>query len=201
MSQWPWTVGGVALAAIMVGHWLVTARMMAVSGRFTALVDRLRFGPPSVAPAMTDAELVEAMRQATIDAFGVEAVGQTTARVEEQPQPVARSRPQGPVAHILFLAALTVGGLVSALARGDFSPAYALRGEAFARLTEGSALHTTAILLVGGLLVGAGTRMAGGCTSGHGLCGVSRFQIGSVASTLAFFGAGVATSFLLALLV
>jgi uncharacterized membrane protein YedE/YeeE len=39
--------------------------------------------------------------------------------------------------------------------------------------------------------------MAGGCTSGHGLCGVSRFQPGSLLTTAAFFGAAVALSFAL----
>lgn len=197
MSHWPWALGGTALAAIMVGHWLVTSRMMAVSGRFTAIVDRIRFGAPAEAPEMTDAELMAAIHQATLDAFGAEAIEKMTPEVTEGSRPVERQRPQGLALHVVFLASLAVGGLVSALLRGDFSPAYGLRGEAFARLTDGSALRTTAILLVGGLLVGAGTRMAGGCTSGHGLCGVSRFQLGSVASTLAFFGAGVVGSLLL----
>ena len=39
--------------------------------------------------------------------------------------------------------------------------------------------------------------MAAGCTTGHGLCGVSRFQKGSLAATAAFFGSAVVTSFLL----
>ena len=53
------------------------------------------------------------------------------------------------------------------------------------------------VLVVGGFMVGFGTRMAAGCTSGHGLCGVSQFQPGSLLSTAAFFGAGVVTSFAL----
>jgi hypothetical protein len=53
------------------------------------------------------------------------------------------------------------------------------------------------MLLAGGALVGFGTRMAGGCTSGHGMCGVSRFQKGSLLATAAFFGTGVVTSLLL----
>jgi uncharacterized membrane protein YedE/YeeE len=51
--------------------------------------------------------------------------------------------------------------------------------------------------LVGGLLIGFGTRMAGGCTSGHGLCGVSQFQPGSFVATIGFFGMGVVVSFLI----
>ena len=53
---------------------------------------------------------------------------------------------------------------------------------------------TAVVLVTGGLLVGFGTRMAGGCTSGHGLCGVSRAQVGSLVATAGFFGAGIVTA-------
>jgi uncharacterized membrane protein YedE/YeeE len=52
-------------------------------------------------------------------------------------------------------------------------------------------------LFGGGIVVGFGTRMAGGCTSGHGLSGCSRLQIGSLASTATFMAAAVAMTFLL----
>ena len=45
-------------------------------------------------------------------------------------------------------------------------------------------------LIVAGLLVGVGTRYAGGCTSGHGVCGLSRFSLRSLFATLAFMAAG-----------
>jgi uncharacterized membrane protein YedE/YeeE len=50
-------------------------------------------------------------------------------------------------------------------------------------------------LVLAGLLVGAGTRWASGCTSGHGVCGLSRLSPRSLAATLAFMGAGFATVF------
>ena len=50
-------------------------------------------------------------------------------------------------------------------------------------------------LLVAGLLVGAGTRYGGGCTSGHGVCGLSRLSPRSLAATVAFMAAGFATVF------
>ena len=52
-------------------------------------------------------------------------------------------------------------------------------------------------LVAAGLLVGVGVRMGNGCTSGHGVCGLSRFSLRSLANVLAFMGAGVATVFLL----
>ncbi|WP_322015117.1 YeeE/YedE family protein [Paraburkholderia sp. J12] len=48
-------------------------------------------------------------------------------------------------------------------------------------------------LIVAGLLVGVGTRYASGCTSGHGVCGIARGSLRSVAATLAFMAAGFAT--------
>jgi uncharacterized membrane protein YedE/YeeE len=49
------------------------------------------------------------------------------------------------------------------------------------------------VLLVAGLLVGWGTRYGSGCTSGHGVCGLSRLSPRSLAATLAFMGTGFAT--------
>lgn len=52
-------------------------------------------------------------------------------------------------------------------------------------------------LIAAGLLVGMGTRYGSGCTSGHGVCGLSRLSPRSLAATAAFMGAGFATVFLL----
>lgn len=49
------------------------------------------------------------------------------------------------------------------------------------------------VLVVAGLLVGVGTRMGSGCTSGHGVCGVSRLSQRSVIATATFLAAGIAT--------
>ena len=51
------------------------------------------------------------------------------------------------------------------------------------------------VLIVAGWLVGIGTRFAGGCTSGHGVCGLSRLSPRSLVATLAFMAAGFATVF------
>lgn len=46
-------------------------------------------------------------------------------------------------------------------------------------------------LIVAGLLVGFGTQMGGGCTSGHGVCGISRFSPRSLVATIVFIASGV----------
>jgi len=51
------------------------------------------------------------------------------------------------------------------------------------------------VLIVGGLLVGFGTRLGGGCTSGHGICGISRLSARSLFATVLFMAAGAAVVF------
>ena len=48
---------------------------------------------------------------------------------------------------------------------------------------------------VAGLLVGVGTAMGGGCTSGHGVCGMARLSVRSIVATLTFMATGVITVF------
>ena len=49
------------------------------------------------------------------------------------------------------------------------------------------------LVIIGGLLVGFGTRLGSGCTSGHGVCGLSRLSPRSLVSVLLFMGAGMLT--------
>lgn len=53
------------------------------------------------------------------------------------------------------------------------------------------------LLLIGGLLVGFGTRLGGGCTSGHGVCGLSRLSPRSLAATGIFMAAAAAVVFVM----
>lgn len=52
---------------------------------------------------------------------------------------------------------------------------------------------STPVLIAAGLLVGYGTRMGAGCTSGHGVCGLSRFSVRSAVGVATFMAAAVAT--------
>lgn len=47
-----------------------------------------------------------------------------------------------------------------------------------------------AVIVAGGLLVGIGTRLANGCTSGHGVCGISRLSLRGIVATVFYIGAG-----------
>ena len=52
-----------------------------------------------------------------------------------------------------------------------------------------------ALIALAGLLVGYGTKMGSGCTSGHGVCGIARFSPRSIVATLTFIAAGIASTF------
>ena len=49
------------------------------------------------------------------------------------------------------------------------------------------------LIIFSGLLVGIGTRISGGCTSGHGICGIGRFSLRSIIATITFIIAGIVT--------
>ena len=53
------------------------------------------------------------------------------------------------------------------------------------------------LVIIAGFLVGLGTRMGGGCTSGHGICGISRFSFRSIIATITFIISGVITVLIL----
>lgn len=55
----------------------------------------------------------------------------------------------------------------------------------------------TPLLIVAGLLTGYGTAQANGCTSGHGVCGMARFSVRSVAATCTFLGVAIVTTYVL----
>ena len=82
---------------------------------------------------------------------------------------------------VAFVAGLWLGAIVYWL----------VRGEVFAVQLAAA----WPVMLIAGLLVGFGTRMGGGCTSGHGVCGIARLSKRSTVATLVFMGTGIATVF------
>ena len=88
--------------------------------------------------------------------------------------------PAGDVAwRIAFLAGLLGVGVAAAVVAPD--------------LVRFAAPRSTAAMVVAGLLVGFGSRLGNGCTSGHGVCGISRLSLRSLVATVVFIAAGVAT--------
>ena len=92
-----------------------------------------------------------------------------------------------------------IGGLIDGSAREAMSERAAfiagliLVPGVIALVTGSADTHLTdnlAIVALAGLLVGIGTRIANGCTSGHGVCGISRFSLRGIVATVFYIGAG-----------
>ena len=105
----------------------------------------------------------------------------------------ARTAAEGRSWRLPFLGGLLAGGVVSALWAGGWSPTWAIPALDAHLPTAGK----VALLFVGGVCTGYGVRLAGGCTSGHGIFGMARFQWSSIRTTCTFMAVGVVTANLL----
>jgi uncharacterized protein len=109
----------------------------------------------------------------------VSAKGDTRRRPPPRRDALERAAPREGCRSTAFLLGLVVAGV-------------ALGG----RVGGGAAAAAPApALLVAGLLVGFGARVGGGCTSGHGVCGISRWSVRSLVATTTFIATGAATVF------
>ncbi|HEX2803207.1 MAG TPA: YeeE/YedE thiosulfate transporter family protein [Sphingomicrobium sp.] len=76
-------------------------------------------------------------------------------------------------------------------------PIGALIVSAFLRAPQVSMTSSLPLLIAGGMLVGFGTRLGNGCTSGHGVCGMARLSPRSIAATAMFMAFGFATVYVI----
>ena len=83
---------------------------------------------------------------------------------------------------VVFVAGLLLGAFIYMLATGSAIPV----------MMQAS----LPIIVVAGLLVGFGTRLGSGCTSGHGVCGIARLSRRSIVATSVFMGVAILTVFL-----
>ncbi|MFN0029962.1 MAG: YeeE/YedE thiosulfate transporter family protein [Acidimicrobiales bacterium] len=224
-GYWPWWMGALGLGGVTVGYYVALGRTIGISGAWERVLHwREERATEALDASMDDVDFEAALEAATLQAFAVQTAGAATlsdasARAwppspTEPPAHVhapageaapAVSPPTGsrsavttptPVAaHATLLLFVLLGGFLAAVVSGRFE----LRGDmgpAFADLVvSGNGMWP--VLFVGGVLVGFGTRLAGGCSSGHGLSGCSRFQPASIVATAVFFGTAVAVSTLL----
>ncbi len=78
----------------------------------------------------------------------------------------------------LFILGIIVGAAIYSVAFGPI---------------EATFPSSNSLLIIGGFVVGIGTRLGSGCTSGHGVCGMSRLSLRSLTATAIFIAAGVIT--------
>jgi uncharacterized protein len=91
-----------------------------------------------------------------------------------------------------FLGGLMLGGFLSAVLGGGWEPTWALG--MFDQTIDSGRAAKLAWMFVGGLFIGFGTRLGGGCTSGHGIFGLSNLELPSLVTTISFMAGGVVTT-------
>ncbi|MEU5210297.1 YeeE/YedE thiosulfate transporter family protein [Streptomyces sp. NPDC020742] len=212
-TYWPWWAGAIGLALVTINHSLITDRSLGVSAAWDRVLHwrRERQLERMDEEFTDDQALAEALAAATAEHFGTGTGTSTVPQVpygESQPleadaeaaaseRPAATSlRPAPLVTQAALLMSIFLGGFIAAATSGRFHLSYDL-GPGFRNLVTADPTTMIAVLFVGGVLVGFGTRLAGGCSSGHGLSGCGRLRPVSIVATAVFFGTAVAVSFLL----
>ena len=201
-TYFPWWVTAICLAVVTLGFYVAFHRPLGVSGSWTRVVqwkdDKVlneAHGIFAAQPKMFE----DALMTATIQEFGE---GEVTRFMESR----HKDKPAGKqdntaesvkrthwTAHFVFLITLILGGFIGSYIKGDFSLQTGLGSIHTDLFGTGFANFIT--LFIGGILVGFGTQLGGGCTSGHGLSGVSRLVPASLIATASFFGAAIIFSF------
>lgn len=96
---------------------------------------------------------------------------------------------------LAFLGGMLVGGLVLSQLMPQAFAAISQAGSA-ANSSTGAVNLSLGTAILGGALVGFGTRLGSGCTSGHGVCGVGRLSPRSIVATLTFISSGAVAVYL-----
>jgi len=199
-----WWQGALALGGLTVVFVLMLGRMLGVSGSWASIVGwrEVRKREQTAAAFDTQPAMMQnALMAATLAEFGEQQTQQALAGQglrSAVSAPTKRTQAAGGLrwtAQLTFLLAMMLGGFLAAIASGHFEIRFDL-GSAHTRLF-GTDWHEWITLLLGGALVGFGTQMGGGCTSGHGLSGISRLTPASLVATATFFGSAVVISFII----
>lgn len=212
-TYWPWWAGAIGLALVTINHTLITDRSFGVSSAWDRVLHwrRERQLEEMDEEFTDDQALAEALAAATVEHFGTGTGPSTPPQVpygNSQPleadtepaaseSPAAASlRPAPLVTQAALLISIFLGGLIAAVTSGRFQLRFDM-GPGFRDLVTADPTTMIALMFVGGVLVGFGTRLAGGCSSGHGLSGCGRLRPVSIVATAVFFGTAIAVSFLL----
>ncbi|MCX5317240.1 YeeE/YedE family protein [Streptomyces sp. NBC_00154] len=211
-TYWPWWAGAIGLALITIAYTLATDRSFGVSSAWDRVLHwRSERHLERLEEEFTDEQaLVDALAAATAEHFGTGPGAPTPQQVpygETQPRPdveatggesppVTSLRQVPVVTQAALLVSTFLGGCIAAVTSGRFQLRFDM-GPGFRNLVTANPTAMIALLFVGGVLVGFGTRLAGGCSSGHGLNGCGRLRPVSIVATAVFFGTAVGVSFLL----
>lgn len=206
MEYWSWWVGALALGFFAVIFSLLTGKPLGVSGSWLSIArrkdDAILKASAKVLEEGDQDQIKDDLMAMTMAEFGESALTEENPQrregeansIEKKNTTVKQEYSHWTV-HALFLATMFLGSYIASITTSGFSLS-----------TELSALHASIFenqgeawiaLLFGGMMVGFGTQMAGGCTSGHGLSGCAQLIPASLLSTVVFFSSATALTFLM----
>ena len=201
MEYWSWWMGALGLGTFAILFNILTKKPLGVSGSWLSIASRKEYKDLKKAADVFDRdqdEVKDDLLAMTMAEFGQEALDKAkeTTETTAETKPVAKVQaPTHWSVHVVFLLCMTLGSFIAISIHGEFKVSYEL-----------SAIHTQIFntpgeawiaLFFGGIMVGFGTQMAGGCTSGHGLSGCSQLVPASLFSTVIFMGSAIALSFVM----
>ena len=207
MEYWSWWEGALALGIFSIFFSLLTGKSLGVSGSWLSIARR-----KDDAILKTSAKVLEGDQEQvkddllamTMAEFGDDALsdspqrraGEADGPVVVEPQPKLKQDFTPWTVHVVFLATMFLGSYIASMTTtGEFSISIELSA-IHAKIFENQGEAWLA-LLFGGMMVGFGTQMAGGCTSGHGISGCAQLIPASLLSTVVFFGSATALTFLM----
>ena len=207
MEYWSWWEGALALGFFAIFFSMLTGKSLGVSGSWLSIArrkdDAILKESAKVLEGDQD-QVKDDLMAMTMAEFGDDALSGDPQRREgeanAEPKSVTGTKSKQDftpwTVHAVFLASMFLGSYIASMTTtGEFSVSIELSA-LHAKIFENQGEAWLA-LLIGGMMVGFGTQMAGGCTSGHGISGCSQLVPASLLSTVVFFGSATALTFLM----
>ena len=208
MEYWSWWLGALGLGLFSVIFSLLTGKPLGVSGSWLSIARRKDDAILKASAKVLEGDQEQVkndLMAMTMAEFGEDALtdnpqrrdGELNAEISNEVKLKQDYTPW--TVHVFFLITMFLGSYIASITTGEYSLSVEL-----------SALHATIFentgeawlaLLFGGMMVGFGTQMAGGCTSGHGLSGCAQLIPASLLSTVVFLGSATALTFLMNIMI
>ncbi|MDH5570620.1 MAG: YeeE/YedE family protein [Gammaproteobacteria bacterium] len=200
-EYWSWWLGALGLGGFCILYFTLMGNLLGVSASWRKVVNWRKEQELDAEISQFDEDVTgisDALMAETLAEFGdlaeQNSVSQTHSQnVVNSSTPLPSNIPW--TAHMAFLLCMTIGGFLAAITTGSFKIEFTL-SQVHSQIF-GSNIEVWLSMLFGGIMVGFGTQMAGGCTSGHGLSGCSRLIPASLISTCVFMGSAILLSLLM----
>jgi len=207
IEYWPWWLGALGLWAVCCANFILLGRLLGVSGSWAKVVgwrESRKLEKASQHLVQSQDEISSALMAETLAEFGEDALQefQSTPKAGVETKKVALDNLESSTpwtVHLTFLICLFIGAIGMASLTGQFELRYELspvHSQIF-----GEPWEVWLALLFGGMMVGFGTQMAGGCSSGHGLSGCARLIPASLLATMVFMVSAIFLSMLMEVMI